>query len=467
MEDVVELLAPDAQEKGLSVASWVGQTVPDKLLIDPVRVRQILVNLVGNAIKFTPEGAINLSLDCEAPPAEGEMATILLSVRDTGPGIEESMRARLFEEFEQADTTRTRRHEGTGLGLAISRRLARMMQGDILLSSKPGKGSTFTLKLDAAWLNEGEEAEGSGGQADPDAQSNTGASQKIGAELSGDCLVGIDLTQADRRALHAYCKDWGIEFHTFSLSEWQKQGADLVPDHLLINGADPDKAERIISAFHPLHGGRLTRPVPRSRVILLEPSERRVIPQMREGGINAYLVKPVRQASLHLALLGHPTAGSTQESENHFETELNSDVALETAETAEVISFPSPPHVLLVEDNEINALLARTVLTKAGMKVELAKSGAEALALYDESCAFDVALIDLHMPDMDGMTLFDAMKERDLGLERSIPKIAFTADALQETRQACEQHGFDAYIVKPAEPDHLVSRIRDVLEVTK
>ena len=301
MEDVLELLAPDAQDKGLSVASWVGQAVPDKMLIDPVRVRQILINLLGNAIKFTDEGAINLSLDCEGPLREGEQATLLLSVRDTGPGVSDGMIARLFEEFEQADQSTTRPHDGAGLGLAISRRLARLMEGDIEVVSKVGKGSTFTLHLKGDWLaEEAQEARS------PEPGHTEMRPDSEGHALTGDQLVGIDLTQADSRALYAYCQDWGINFQPFSLEDWRRAGADMIPDHLLINGAEPDKVADILAGFDPLRGGSLTRPVPQSRIILLEPGERRVIPQMRDSGITAYLVKPVRQSSLHQALLGHP-----------------------------------------------------------------------------------------------------------------------------------------------------------------
>ena len=457
MEDVVELLAPDAQEKGLSVASWVGASVPDKLLIDPVRVRQILVNLLGNAIKFTPEGAINLSLSCVHEPQEDEVVTLLISVRDTGPGIDDDLKDRLFEEFEQADTTRARQHEGTGLGLAISRRLARMMGGDIELSSVADKGSTFTLRLDASWLND--ETRHGVSEAEP--------FEEDPRLLMGDCLVGIDLTKADERAFYSYCQDWGIAFHAFSYKQWKKEGAALSPDHLLINGAEPDKASDIIAAFDPMKGGRLTRPLPRNRIILLEPSERKVIPQMRNSGISAYLVKPVRQLSLRQSLLGHPNLKDGEEANGAQDgnasgsnaarpsTQDRTDGAKETDKSA---------RILLVEDNEINALLAKTVLEKAGMTIHLATSGQGALDAYSAEAGFDLALLDLHMPDMDGLTLFDAMEASDADRGNSIPKLAFTADALQETREACLSRGFCDYIVKPIQPEELVEIIRRVLD---
>ncbi|WP_119305981.1 ATP-binding protein [Cohaesibacter haloalkalitolerans] len=475
MEDVVELLAPDAQEKGLSVASWVGANVPDKLLIDPVRVRQILVNLLGNAIKFTAEGAINLSLSLEGEPVEGEMVTLVMAVRDTGPGIAEEMHARLFEEFEQADTTRSRQHEGTGLGLAISRRLARMMDGDINLSSVAGKGSTFSLRIEAAWLNdEAPEAD------DP-------AAMDIPSILHGDILVGIDLTKADERALFAYCHDWGITFHAFSFEQWRTAGREIAPDHLLINGAEPDKATEIFAEFDPMRGGRLTRPLPRSRIILLEPGERRIIPQMRNCGISAYLVKPVRQLSLRQALLGHPDhhpdhhvdqASRTNETEGRFPADERPHSATASAippastEPTDksksvdlaVKASERPARILLVEDNAINALLARTVLDKAGMKTCLVGSGAEALEAYGKDAPFDLALLDLHMPDMDGLTLFDAMLAIDRERGHTVPKLAFTADALQETRAACLERGFADYIIKPVQPEELVEILRRVLD---
>ena len=469
MEDVVELLAPDAQEKGLSVASWIGANVPDKLLIDPVRVRQILVNLLGNAIKFTPDGAVNLSLSCEPEPQEGEMVTLLMSVRDTGPGIDEELQTRLFEEFEQADTTRARQHEGSGLGLAISRRLARMMEGDIELSSLPGKGSTFTLHIEAAWLNDEGEETSSDALPIKDATS----------ALNGQSLVGIDLTKADERALFSYCQDWGMTFHSFTHAQWKREGGALSPDHLLINGAEPDKASDIIADFDPMRGGRLTRPLPRSRIILLEPSERKVIPQMRNSGILAYLVKPIRQLSLQQSLLGHPH-GQDSKLLDDLMTDPSSVPqgpvsSPSTSGESAAVSTPGPKdgadaingerlRILLVEDNEINALLARTVLEKAGMDVHLVSSGQAALDAYKQKQPFKLALLDLHMPDMDGLRLFDAMQAQDAANGRSIPKIAFTADALQETRETCLSRGFSAYIVKPVQPEDLVEIIRSVLD---
>ncbi|WP_319412165.1 ATP-binding protein [uncultured Cohaesibacter sp.] len=463
MEDVVELLAPDAQDKGLSVASWVGANVPDKLLIDSVRVRQILVNLLGNAIKFTAEGAINLSLSCQEEPQEGEMVTMLMAVRDTGPGIDDELKTRLFEEFEQADTTRARQHEGSGLGLAISRRLARMMEGDIELSSIAGKGATFTLHIQASWLNEEEEEEND----TLDSASGRGRTEA----LNGDILVGIDLTKADERALYSYCRDWGISFHSFSHAQWKKEGKALSPDHLLINGAEPDKASDIISAFDPMQGGRLTRPLPRSRIILLEPGERRVIPQMRNCGISAYLVKPVRQLSLRQSLLGHPNLHeetATALSETPFSETPSSGLSHGRPHDREAEEQESAAaevvRILLVEDNEINALLARTVLQKAGMEVCLVASGKDALEAYNKEQPFDLALLDLHMPDMDGLSLFDAMETIDQAKMKPVPKLAFTADALQETRETCLSRGFADYIVKPVEPERLVEIIRRMLD---
>ena len=453
VEDVVELLAPDAQEKGLSIACWTGQTVPDKLLIDPARVRQILINLVGNAIKFTTDGAINVSLTCPEVPIEGEDAVLCLAVRDTGPGISEQMQERLFGEFEQADATRSRHHEGTGLGLAISRRLARKMGGDILLASKEGKGSTFTLHLATAWLSDEEEMDGSSARSPAD-------------QLAGDLLVGIDLTEADQRALFGYCKDWGMDFHALSRLEWNATEDRLCPDHLLINGVDPDKVASILSGFDPLKGGRLTRPLPKNRVILLEPGERSVIPLMRNCGASAYLLKPVRQASLHLALLGHPDTSEAKETGLSRSMPQQDPVAAER-ESEQFFSNQAASdalQVLLVDDNDINALLAQRVLEKAGMHVHLARSGVQALELYDKDIHFDIALLDLHMPDMDGIGLFDAMKQSDLVHGRPIPKLAYTADSLEETRLTCLAHGFAAVLVKPVEPSQLVATIKEALD---
>ena len=449
LEDVVELLAPDAQEKGLSIASWIGPDVPERILIDPVRVRQILINLLGNAVKFTEQGAINLSLDGSRPDNSGEPMALRFSVRDTGPGIASDMQQRLFEEFEQADTTRARRHEGTGLGLAISRRLARMMDGDIELASQPEKGSTFTLTLSAAWLDE------------EDVEVVEAGNALDASSLAGKKLLGIDLTEADRRALYSYCRDWQVEESFLSLQEWQEQGADIAPDHLLINGAEPDKAADIIDSFDPLRGGRLTRPLPKSRVILLAPNERHVIPQMRDCGISAYLVKPMRKSSLLSALLG---AAERRKGEENLKPEQPQTAGQDAvASNMAEQSLEAGPHILLVEDNDINALVAKTNLQKSGMSVTRASDGAQALAHYQSEASFDLVLIDLHMPDMDGLTLFDHMSKQDEEKGSKIPKVAFTADALGETKGACLDHGFDDYLLKPVDPEHLVSTIRALI----
>lgn len=452
LEDVVELLAPDAQEKGLSIASWIGDEVPGRILVDPVRTRQILINLLGNAVKFTEKGAINLALDGNRPDNEAEVMTLNFSVRDTGPGIEQAMQERLFEEFEQADATRARRHEGTGLGLAISRRLARMMEGDIELASQEGKGSTFTLALQVPWLlTTSDELKSS-----PDV-----------ASLANRSLVGIDLTEADRRALYAYCREWGLNETFLTLAEWQQRGLALAPDHLLINGADPAKAAAIIESFDPLSSGTLTRPLPKSRVIFLEPSERQVIPQMRDCGISGYLVKPIRKASLLSALLGKAEKKAGQGGVSEV-LEMEDKASIKTKRTDDGM-LADRPTILLVEDNDINALVARRNLQKAGMEVQRAVDGAEALALYESrndperDSPFDLVLIDLHMPDMDGLSLFDAMQERDLQRGSSVPKVAFTADALGETRNVCLAHGFDDYLLKPVEPDHLIASVKALL----
>jgi CheY-like chemotaxis protein/nitrogen-specific signal transduction histidine kinase len=454
VEEVAELLAPNAQGKGLSIASWMAPDLPEKVLLDPVRVRQILINLLGNAIKFTDSGAINISLELCLPTQAQELlgkeldleqSLLHFSVRDTGIGIDADELERLFEEFEQIDTGRSRRHDGAGLGLAISRHLAQLMQGDLRATSAPGEGSLFSFYLPAAAL----------------VQEEISSNDK---SLDSDSLLGIDLTSADELAFRSYCQDWGLSFHSMTSQQWIAQGkTSLAPDHILINGADPERSAKILDAFDPEITGILTRPLPRRRIVLIEPSERSMIAQMRETGMTSYLVKPVRKSSLWASLQGEAAVHTASEK---IETAVEIPSAPITPESIaeqhdEEIS--EKLHVLLVEDNEINALLAKSILTKANIKVSMAQSGQQALALYDAQSAhpFDVALLDLHMPDMDGLSLFDQMKERDQASGRTISKVAFTADALQETRKTCLAHGFADFIVKPVDPQNLVDTVQD------
>lgn len=455
VEDVVELLAPDAQDKGLSIATWVATSIPDRICSDPVRIRQILINLLGNAIKFTEKGAINLSLEIDEDEIlhqidrDNEKIALKFSVRDTGPGISPEQQIHLFEEFEQADTSRTRQHEGAGLGLAISKRLAHLLKGDIICRSEPGLGATFSLQIKVPQINDTADIDRAG-------------------DFKGQNLLGLDLTQADRRALYAYCCEWQMSCDFLSLQEWQESGSKKPVDHLLINGADPEKAANILAEFDPARSGDLTQPPPKSRSILLEPRERHVIPQMRDSGISAYLVKPVRKASLLFALTGEaqkdrpgPNPDSGPDGEPAQEA-TSGNIARTQDNKAK------SPNILVVEDNEINALLTRSILTKAGMVVTLASSASEALALYQtgqqNSSGFDLALVDLHMPDMDGFHLFEEMAKLDQDTGTSCPKLAFTADGLEETRRACLKHGFSAHIAKPADPDHLLMTIRQALK---
>ena len=493
LEDVLELLAPDAQDKGLSIASWISPAIPDRVLVDPVRCRQILINLIGNAIKFTEHGAVNVALDVKAANGQseedGKEITLSFAVRDTGAGIDKAEEARLFEEFEQADATRARRHEGTGLGLAISRRLARKMDGDITLKSVKERGSTFTFAIPVSWMELGS-AEGI---TDREANRETNRDKAQSARLEQQYLVGIDLTEADRRALFAYCQDWSMSADFLSLAEWRADGHKLAPDHLLINGADPDKVAGILASFDPANTVTLTRPMPKSRIILLEPNERSVIAQMRDCGISAYLVKPVRQSSLLRALLdearqqsafeGVPSqvqqvpdqrARQARDLSNKEESlELRPEAPLEASPeahpkpspvSASAISSAKASHILLVEDNAINALLARSILQKAGHAVTLATSGREALQIYQEKGGLALALLDLHMPDMDGMALFEALQTIDDERGCSIPKIAFTADTLPDTRDKCLANGFSAFLTKPVEPDMLLTTVSHFLD---
>lgn len=452
VEEVAELLAPNAQGKGLSIASWMAPDLPEKVLLDPVRVRQILINLLGNAIKFTDSGAINISLELCLPAQAHELlgkeldleqSLLHFSVRDTGIGIEVDELERLFEEFEQIDTGRSRRHDGAGLGLAISRHLAQLMQGDLMASSTPGKGSLFSLYLPVAAL----------------AQEETEDNAK---PLKGKSLLGIDLTSADELAFRSYCQDWGLSFHSLTSQQWiAQEDNNLAPDHILINGADSERSQKILDVFDPEITGILTRPLPRRRIVLIEPSERSMIAQMRETGMTSYLVKPVRKSSLWAGLQGEAAVHTASEGVEPADEKPSAPITTESEAEQHDKETSDKLHVLLVEDNEINALLAKSILTKANIKVSMAQSGQQALELYDEQAEhpFDVALLDLHMPDMDGLSLFDQMKERDQVTGCSIPKVAFTADALQETRKTCLAHGFADFIVKPVDPQNLINTV--------
>ncbi len=415
VEDVVELLGPRAQAKGLEIASDVDERLPERVMGDPTRLRQVLLNLAGNAIKFTETGGVGIVV--QSGPGPGE---IQFEVSDTGIGIAAEQQARIFREFEQVDGGAARKFGGTGLGLAISSRIVELMNGTIAVESAPGQGATFrvTLPLSPA------EGEIIASASPPDL---AGLAVLIVAPASVEAsLMERRLTRWGAHAMHLapHLVDMFAQRH------WDAVVTDL--------SAGPDAAAVLTSAD-------IAR-----RIVLITPGERHRLAALKAAGFTGYLVKPVRAASLRAQL-----TGSIDES-----AQDSADEVPHSANTAPGRSLA----VLVAEDNEINALLTRSLLARLGHRPTLAASGTAALdswrAAREAGAPYDLVLMDLHMPGLDGLEA--ARRIRAAEAERGEPRtpiVALTANAFAEDREACLAAGMDGFLVKPLDRERLAAAL--------
>jgi PAS domain S-box-containing protein len=430
IESVVELLQSKASEKKLDLAWWIEPSLPKMMIGDPMRLRQILLNLIGNAIKFTDSGGIAVRVSGTVLDS-GDKATLTIRITDTGIGIAEAMLPSLFSEFEQTDEAVWRQRGGTGLGLAISRRLARGMRGDITVSSAVGIGSTFTLTLPV-----GVEAT-SRRVLDLPAE---GATQQ-------SVLVALD-GPVERRIVAEVLRSLGFQAVETNVADAYRaiRGPKAVSHRfttLLVGGESGIEAAR-----HLLEHLRAGDKGAVRGVVLVEPSNRLSLPSFKASGFDAYLVRPVRPSSIVTQVLSRarPEAG------------------IDPIEPRAMLNDPetrSSYRVLLAEDNDINALLATRMIERSGCTVERVTNGREAIHRLRATIAgdlqpFDLVLMDMLMPEVDGI---EATREitrlfEDAGLRRP-PIVALTANALSEDRQRCLDGGMDDYIAKPFERDDL------------
>ena len=399
-EGVVELLAPRAQDKGLEIALDVAAEVPASLIGDADRFRQILLNLAGNAIKFTERGGIGVAL---AFGREG----LVVSVTDTGPGIAEERLPRLFEEFEQGDDRAANRHEGTGLGLAITRRLATRMGGRVEAQSRVGAGSTFraVLPLPAAPV------EGDGPAEAP--------------RLAGRrCLIVADSPFQAPYLASALARHGGAAVIVRGLEEGLDALSAVAFDAVIADRGLGDAAVRRIAEAARSCGVR-------RRLVLLSPFDRRDFGAPAAAGFDGYLIKPVRARSLVEQLAASPSVTAPARP------------APQTAPASASL------RVLLAEDNPINTLLATRALERLGCHVVHAPDGADAVERYADSGPFDLALIDIRMPRLDGHEVARRIRAAEAGSGEHLRLIALTANASREDEQRAHAAGFDGFLAKP------------------
>jgi len=437
LADMVKVVALKAHQKGIELAFSVAPDAPDTVTGDPLRLRQVIINLLGNAIKFTAEGEVVLRVTAESQ-TDAE-ARLRFAVTDTGIGIPPAKQSLIFQSFSQADTSTTRKYGGTGLGLAISIRLVEMMGGAIKVESEVGSGSTFHFTV-------------------PFGLPAVPVIRKAGSRLStlrGLSALVVDDNLTNRIILKDVLANWQMKPTAVSsgrealdaLLQAQQTGRPF--RLILLDEKMPEMdgfalAERI-KEFPGL--GEVTI------LMLTSESQTNSLARCREVGIAAHLIKPIKQSDLLDSILRLGDLATPP-------IELHSIVEPSVTLIEEV----RPLRILLAEDNVVNQRLAVRLLEKRGHAVTVAKDGREALCA-SASEHFDLILMDLQMPEMGGMEATAQIRAREVSTGAHIPIVAMTAHAMTGDRERCLEGGMDGYVSKPISPEVLYATVEDLANV--
>ncbi len=419
IERIIDMMSIRANEKKLTIHYSVAPDVPAFLVGDPNRLRQILVNLIGNAIKFTPAGSITVSVQKDADLAHG----LRFSVADTGIGVPKEKQAEIFEQFAQVDSSNTRRFGGVGLGLSISKRLVELMNGKIWLESEPQQGSTFYFTAQFA--------------------PSTATDDALLAQsvlLEGQTVLIIDNDEQQREALAQLFREWSaasIEITGIDAEKIQQRLDEREPVNIIALNCRMSEAEseKIIAAIHR-HQQR-NKPI----VVVFNARRQSDFKRLERLVVAAYLVKPVRRNELAKALQ-HALAEERLQSAS-----VKSDEQKRLA-------------ILLAEDSLDNQLLVKAYLKKMPHELDIAETGVSAVEKF-KCGAYDLVLMDVQMPDMDGYMATEAIRrfEKTVG-KIPTPIIALTAHALKEEEQKAYDAGCNAYLTKPVKREDLIAAIQ-------
>jgi len=443
MENVLRVLSVQAHQKKLELSCHVLPDTPDRLRGDPTRLRQILMNLVGNAVKFTAKGEVAVRVECDE---DGDESVLLgFAVRDTGIGIPAEHQGRIFQAFTQADGSMTRTYGGSGLGLAICSKLTELMGGTIHVESKPGAGSTFSFQL-RFLLQKGA----------------AGAKPSLDASmLRGVAVLIVDDNATNRMILRELALKWEMkptrcESGEEALTLLQFAHSQGTPFPLVLLDSQMPGMSGFEVAEHLREKGQLGHAMV---IMLTSAGLRGEGARCRALGIRAYLPKPARRVDLLEAMkliLSMKTAGGgTQESSETA-------VGLVTVHTLR--ERRTQLRVLVAEDNAVNQALARRLLEKRGHTVVIAENGSMALEALERE-AFDLILMDVQMPVLGGLEAAAYIREREraAGCGARIPIIALTANAMAGDRERCIESGMDEYLTKPIQARDLFATMERVM----
>jgi PAS domain S-box-containing protein len=438
IEDITELLAPRAQARKLEIAAFIDDRLPAQVIGDAARLRQVLLNLAGNAIKFTVTGGVALIVEPGIWPNE-----ISFLVRDTGIGIAPEAQARIFREFEQADERTARSYGGTGLGLSISERIVKRMGGRITLESTLGEGSTFEVSL-------------------PLTASSDAPQPALTPDLGGRSVMLVAPQTIEASLIARRLESWGGQ-------------TCMVADADVARALLPERTWHAVLLDHALGTADVetlaeaAKPFAPQRIVLFTPATRQELQYAATSALTGYLVKPLRAASLAARLAGPPEISAPNLAVTSLETRL-----AETVLADETLIEPSkmvetdavPPRglsVLVAEDNEINALLMRSLLTRLGHQAVITTNGEEALeswlAAKSAGTPYDLVLMDIQMPGLDGIETTKRIRLNEAGAGRRTPILALTANTLVEDRYACFEAGMDGFMVKPLDREKLAEAL--------
>jgi signal transduction histidine kinase/CheY-like chemotaxis protein len=433
LEDVIEMLEPKAEDKGIDLILQYSPEVPRHFVGDAGRIRQVITNLVGNAVKFTDRGHVLVGVSCESE--DSKSCRMRLSVTDTGVGIPKDKVTQLFEKFMQADTSTTRRYGGTGLGLAICKQLVELMGGAIHVESAVARGSQFwfTLPLKVS--------------PQPVVQQPPAAA----TDLAGLRVLIVDDNEVNRRVVHEQITGWKMRNGSYATAE---QALDAIraarqagdPYHFVLADFQMPGMDGATLA----HAIRMDAEIRDVVVVLLTSiGDWREVRQLEGTCVDACLVKPIRQSQLFNTLADAWARRQRSFHQTHAEPPAH--------DTSHRVTF-SGLRVLVAEDNAVNQKVALRMLERLGIRADVAANGREAVEMQ-RLVHYDLILMDCQMPEMTGYEAAGAIRLLE-GMERHTVIVAMTAEALEGCRERCLESGMDDFITKPVKIETLIESIK-------
>jgi CheY-like chemotaxis protein/HPt (histidine-containing phosphotransfer) domain-containing protein len=433
VHDVVKMMAVPARQKQLELVCDLKPGLPPIVCGDPARLRQVLFNLLGNAIKFTSAGEVVIEVSHSG--SAGAKKEILFRVADTGIGIPPEKQSAIFQPFSQVDSSTTRRYGGTGLGLTIVSRLVSMMGGHIWVESELGKGSTFLFTVTFGAV-----------------QTSLQSTEPVaGCEFSGLRVLVVDDNATNRRIVQLSCTSWGMRCESAASSQTALQ---MLRDEKSAGSgyrlAIIDSQMPETDGFELIRRMRLDATLADTSVIMLSSADQKGdIARCREIGVDCYLVKPVHNTELHSAI----------------EIVLQKPTSVASASVVTRSSIPAASssfRILIAEDNPVNQKVLQRLLERTGHVTTVANNGVEAVDFF-RTGNFDLLFMDVQMPEMDGYAATAAIRELEKPTHKHIPIIAMTAHALKGDREKCLAAGMDDYLSKPARLAEIEQALKRVM----